>query len=538
MKRIITTLILFTFFSVSKAQITFQSTYSDFAHCDAKTVIQNSDGSYVFLGSIVVQGDSSDIILTKIDSVGSTIFSIIYSSIRSNDTLLNDYGFDIKSTPDNGYIICGTTFGSSHDMNFNDVVVIKTDAFGAIDWYNIYGQAGNDEGYSISLSTDDGYFIAGHTNSDGLNNNGGFVMKINSIGDPIWYHIDHLAGDAHFNSGCVTSDSGFVAVGSTTYFSDSADVFAVKYTNDGTFKWAKRFGARGDQEGNSVTATADGGCILTGSSSPDNSLDSTDMLIAKLDTGGTIEWSKTYNHLYEDKATNIIHLNDGNYAITGYSNGTNTFAPVRMVDFLKINSTGDTLHSQMYGDFTFDCFSSGISETADHGFVMGGVTYGLAGPQGAAYLIKTDSTGTGPLCPFNPLLITPSSITLSDSSGCATNTFFPLYTSDIPGRVSNSISFGVICLSINVEENSSTNPAIAIYPNPVLQELNIDMNRYDTQFESLIISDVFGRVIFKKEIHSDESILHLDVSTFHSGIFLIELRGDKNYTARKFVKLD
>jgi len=529
MKKLLLLPILFLFLLSAKGQISYQITYGDTTHYEVKAVIQNVNGGYAFLGSIYSPTDSSDIILTFTDSVGSTILSVVYS------TPFNDYGFDMKQTPDGGFIICGSTFGSSLHTTYNDALLIKTDQLGFVQWVYEYGGAGNDEAYGVSLSKDHGYFVAGHTNSDGTLNNRGFAMKVDSNGVPVWYHTTSNSGSSRFLDGGTCTDSSFIAAGSTINPGSYNDLFVVKYSNAGVPLWSHRFGLAGNQESNAIKATSDGGSIIAGIHSPDNSSNSTDMIVVKLSSSGSVDWSNTYNYQYEDRATDIVQLTNGDYAITGYSNGTDTIAPVRLVDFLKINSLGNIRNEHVYGDFTIDNLSYSISETQDHGFIMGGVSGGFGNPNGSAYLIKTDSDGTAPACPQNPVSFTLTQVTLLDSAGSDTTSTIPLYTINTYSPILSSISFSLICLSLKVDDQAES-ASIQVYPNPVKRELNIHLSESGI-FTGLLISDVYGRIIMKQKIQADQTNLSIDMENFTSGVYQVELSGTAGRFVKKIVKV-
>lgn len=103
------------------------------------------------IGSI--DGDASDILLTKNDAQGNEIWSKQFGG-RS---------FDKASSvlaANDGYLIVGST--SSYGKGNYDIFVIKTDKNGVKQWQNTYGDFYNEYGYSAQ-ETKDGYLIKGTT---------------------------------------------------------------------------------------------------------------------------------------------------------------------------------------------------------------------------------------------------------------------------------------------------------------------------------------------------------------------------------------
>ncbi|MCX6290226.1 MAG: T9SS type A sorting domain-containing protein [Bacteroidetes bacterium] len=530
MKKLLPVFFLFSFIMQSNAQVTFQILYGDTTHFEIKKIIQDTTG-YSFIGSVMVTGDSSDIILGTVDSLGTPLMFVKYS------TLQHDFGYDYFKTPDQGYLICGTTYGSPLDPDFNDMILIKTDQLGFIQWSNVFGRSGNDEAYSVTQSFDGSYILSGHTNDDGINNNRGFILKVDVAGNPVWQNSTGILGNSRFHCGIATSDSGYIAAGSTIYPGSSGDLFVVRFDTAGQVRWSKRYGAAGFQEGNSIVQTADSGYMIVGRSSTGNALNSSDLLVVKLDTAGNVQWAKTYNHLFEDVATDVKPLSNGHYAITGHSNATDTIIPVRLVDFIEIDSAGDVIHASMYGDFTLDNLSNCITPTSDFGFVMGGSYYADPNnPHGLAYMIKTDSAGAIPLCPVYSLSLSSSPITFADSSGCDTSAVVSFYTGVNLGQaVTTSMPYSVICLGMAVNDAGNKTTTVKIYPNPVEHELTVDLGN-DSEFETLKVYDVWGRKILQQMLHAGESIIHLDTDKLKAGIYQVELSGQVNHVTQKFVK--
>jgi gliding motility-associated-like protein len=83
-----------------------------------------------------------------------------------------DIAFAVKSTPDGGYIVAGSSTSSDGDVtavhNPRDEWVVKLRNNGTIEWQKCYGGSDQDEPYSVENTSDGGFIMAGFTNS-GLN---------------------------------------------------------------------------------------------------------------------------------------------------------------------------------------------------------------------------------------------------------------------------------------------------------------------------------------------------------------------------------
>ena len=95
--------------------------------------------------------------------------------------------------------------------------------------------------------------------------------------------------------------------------------------NFDTIEWAKTFGGSHDDHAYSVIQTSDGNLAVFGYTNSidgditDKTLQENDYWLMKLSMEGTLLWSKTYGGSGDDKGQSIIETSDGGFAITGYS---------------------------------------------------------------------------------------------------------------------------------------------------------------------------------------------------------------------------
>jgi len=84
-----------------------------------------------------------------------------------------------------------------------------------------------------------------------------------------------------------------------------------------TWEWAKTFGGSGDDYGNSVQQTSDGGYILLGSTCSFGIEGSWDVWLIKTDASGNKEWEKTFGGRGSDYGTSVRQASDGSYILLG-----------------------------------------------------------------------------------------------------------------------------------------------------------------------------------------------------------------------------
>ncbi len=127
------------------------------------------------------------------------------------------------------------------------------------------------------------------------------------------------------------ADGGYIMIGTTTTMEGDEDIAMVRTDKNGNEQWAKFFGGPGNDHGNSVRTTIDGGFILLGSYH-DTLAKEHNLYLIKTDVSGTATWtSDTIGRGRGDQTGNCIQeLSDG-YIITGttFVNDTNRILLVR-----------------------------------------------------------------------------------------------------------------------------------------------------------------------------------------------------------------
>lgn len=340
------------------------------------------DGGFI-LGGTSSSGNSFE---KKEDCKGLTDFWVIKLDASGNEQWQRTIGGDGQDellcafqTKDGGYVLGGSSssspssitnvktegkmaesstidlYGKSEKSRGNmDYWVVKLDKQGVIEWQKTYGGRYADLLRSMEQTTDNGYILAGYSNSP-------------------------LSGD---------KTDGNKGVG---------DYWIVKIDDIGAIQWQKTYGADGDDQPYVIHQTTEGGYIVGGNSNSKNALTSlggivangTDFWVLKLDAEGGVIWSKTYDFGKVDILTSLVENKDHTYLIGGYAKAESRQSTVGQVakmagvgkdkeginDYiaLKIDENGEEFWNKTVGSSGEDILRK-LIETRDGGYLMAGTS--------------------------------------------------------------------------------------------------------------------------------------------------------------------
>ena len=228
----------------------------------------------------------------------------------------------IDLADDNQLVVGGysTSFSSS---GLGDACLIKIDYSGNLIWSNTYGGDANDYSYSVAQALDGGIVSLGYSCSDASGWSDLYLIKVDTDGILEWEKMIGGASTEYGYSVKLTEDGGFILAGSSKSFGvGDRDAYLVKTDSEGEVEWSKVYGGTEDDEFASVALTDDGGFIITGFTKS-NSAGQTDIYIVKTDSIGNEEWDIVKGGTDFDEGKDIIIDQNNNFLITGYTRSFN-----------------------------------------------------------------------------------------------------------------------------------------------------------------------------------------------------------------------
>jgi hypothetical protein len=386
--------------SVTQWSQTYGGIGDDYAHC----VVQTGDGGYALAGYrdplVIWKGD---FLLVKTDMDGGEEWNKTYGGTD------NDCAFSLVVTNDSGYALAGYT--ESFGAGDADFWLVKADSSGNLQWNKTYGGGDQDQAYSLIKTGDGGYALAGMKHFPAFNENDFWFVKTDESGNEEWNKT--YGGPYNDDSAwsvIQTDDGGYALAGLTWSFGVYGDFWLIKTDEFGNMQWNKTYGGTDYDYALSVIQTNDGGYALAGLTWSFGKGDD-DFWLVKTDSGGNEEWNKTYGGTNDDYAYSVVQTTDGGYALAGHT----VSYGVGGGDFwlIKTDEFGNAQWNMTYGGDDTE-FMYSMIQTGDGGFALAGVTWSFGVGDGYCdfWLVKTDESGVVPEFPSLSVLPLLTTLTL------------------------------------------------------------------------------------------------------------------------------
>ncbi|MFC1474876.1 myxococcus cysteine-rich repeat containing protein [bacterium] len=370
----------------SLCKIGFSKTFGGTGTDEARSVRQTTDGGYIVAGDTSSYGAIiNDIWVIKIDSSGEKIWDKTFRRFRGNKA------YSIEQTTDGGFILAGTTeFPEAGEF---DVWVMKLDSSGESQWNIQISKNINttDYAYSIQQTTDGGFIFAGSTELSDAGEPDIWVVKldVDESENSEWSETYGGTSSDTAHSIQQTADNGYIVAGGTeSYGAGRSDFWILKLDSSGEKQWDKTFGWISHDDAYSIQQTTDGGYIVAGYTDQQG-LAHYQIWIIKLDSSGEKQWDKTFGGTSDNIAYSIQQTTDGGYIVAG-----DTYFWV-----MKLDSSGESQWDERFGVTSYDEAYS-IQQTTDGGYIVAGRTnsYGAGGSD--FWILKLDSEGNCNSCVF------------------------------------------------------------------------------------------------------------------------------------------
>jgi hypothetical protein len=295
----------------STGDVEWSQLYGGSSDDDAYAVSQTNDGGYIVGGRTKSSGSGLyDLWLIKTDQQGEILWEKILGGTKE------DVAYSLLVLDDDEYLVVGGT--ASHGSGNSDAWVLKTSSEGEILWNITIGGKMNDVGRKVIASADGGFVIVGDTSSYGAGWNDIWLIKMSSDGSVSWNQT--YGGSANDNGkSVVETDDGFIIAGNSESFgSNLVEGYVVNVDPDGNLVWEQTFGGTSDDYAESIALLSDGGYVVTGFTSSTGTGES-DVWLFSVSQGGDLMDETFYGGSMRDRMYEILPTSDDGYILVGFT---------------------------------------------------------------------------------------------------------------------------------------------------------------------------------------------------------------------------
>ena len=242
----------------SEGDTLWTRTYGGGSYDEAWSVQRTADEGYIVAGVTTSFGaGNEDCYLVKTDGEGNALWTRTYGGIG------DDEAWSVQQTIDGGYILAG--FTASFGAGSFDFYLVKTDSLGSVVWAHTYGGSNGEYAFSVQQTIDGGYIVAGVTGSFCTGYDDFYLVKTDNRGDTLWTQTYGGSDQSRAYSVQLTMDGGYIIAGFTTpMFLQDSDFCLVKTDSQGVAIWTHIYGGNEEDVANWVQQTVDGGYIVVG----------------------------------------------------------------------------------------------------------------------------------------------------------------------------------------------------------------------------------------------------------------------------------
>jgi hypothetical protein len=247
----------------------------------------------------------------------------------------------------------------------------------------------DNDAYDIICTKDTGYMLLGSVQAPLPLRGGAALVKLDSHGDTAWCKkYDQMGAERVVQC----SVGGYVIVGSPYNITTFCDISIIRTNEVGDTLWTRVYQNPGYAYGKAISETTDGGFIVAGyrgyswdANSPN------DLFIMKINSSGDTLWSKIYGGSGDEIMNSMIPTKDGGYMMAGI---TNSFgAGDYDILLTKTDSSGNLLWSKSYGNIYTDNVGD-IVQASDGGYLVCGLSKFSGSGVYFASLMKVDGSGS------------------------------------------------------------------------------------------------------------------------------------------------
>jgi hypothetical protein len=244
--------------------------------------------------------------------------------------------------------------GDMDNSGTPNVVIIKTNSLGRIEWQNIYPSSDSMLVYSAALTQRGGLIVGGTKDPrNNLADKRGFLLNIAANGNVLWSReIGSFLGDEIEIFGVFSSRrNGFFVTGYVDLDSLDKNILLAKYDTSGSLLWSNTYGDLSNDIGYRIIEENNGNIVVAGTTDYDSvtqgSAINTDIVLLRTNsTGNNILQFEAMGTPYDETVADLALGSDGRYTVI--ANGVDSNSMNNMIYAVRFNTNGTTNFCKSY----------------------------------------------------------------------------------------------------------------------------------------------------------------------------------------------
>lgn len=197
-------------------------------HAARDVALDSSGNVYICGESDLNTLNNTNLILAKYNNSGALQW---VRSLRGSS--YGELGDAVAVDSNDDIYVCGRT--SSFGSGSNDLLLVKYNSSGTVQWRRTLGGSGSDEGRGVAVDSSDNVYVCGTTRSFGNGSRYIMIAKYNSSGTLDWQNILGGSQEDYGEHIQVDSSDNIYVVGRTGSLSaGQSQMFVAKLPNDGS----------------------------------------------------------------------------------------------------------------------------------------------------------------------------------------------------------------------------------------------------------------------------------------------------------------
>jgi len=344
--------------------------------------VDSSGNAYVFGRTDSTGAGDVDFFLAKYDSLATIQWQ------RTLGGASNDIGYSgIVDSSGNVYI---AGYTASTGAGSDDFLLAKYDSSGTLQWQRVLGDSTRNQAYSLAVDSADNLYIAGYTQPSDFK----FLLaKYNSSGTLQWQRTLGNADNQLGTSVTVDSANNVYIGGYATDGSASFDFLLAKYNSSGTIQWQRTLGGTGRDDAYSLAVDSANNVYVFGYTGSTGA-GSNDFLLAKYNSSGTIQWQRVLGGAANDIGRSVTVDSSGNVYVVGQTSSAGEGGDELLI--AKYDSSGTIQWQRVLGAASGDIGYSITVDSSDNLYVCGSTnSTGAGGNDFLLAVLPNDGSLTG-----------------------------------------------------------------------------------------------------------------------------------------------